>query len=328
MDTMEIRTDPVSQLGLTRKMHTVQLRPEQTTLTTDGKFAGDAVDGQFALEAGVPLVQVEIDPDTNVPTGRTETVACALDWNTLGELQTGRFIKRQAATIMCLLWGKETSPHFLESLQNDPDFQDEGRDSILNTLKGYREQDGFLEAKHGRNLRSRKGDQRRVVANTPKKSKDWDFAHRDDIKDLDDNHVHEDESEVSAYSCSTSIASTIDLEGTGFIHPAAQHGLTTRQREQRQKLLELLGSLVPEILRACVSYEEFQIMKFYGEVNNVFAFGHPDNFLATGCQMNITAVGETILKSLGEQSASLHNDSQDTLWTVFWIFLRLVPGGE
>jgi len=125
---------------------------------------------------------------------------------------------------------------------------------------------------------------------------------------------------------SFSLANTVMKgEGVGTVLPAVQAN-TAAAFSQISTVLKVLHSLYRRIMPKSISKFEFDILDFHSNFNNVVSFGGltPNG---TGCQLNVSSLGESLAEYIGSIQGGWHTDVADdeTRWTLFTLLLRVGP---
>jgi hypothetical protein len=125
---------------------------------------------------------------------------------------------------------------------------------------------------------------------------------------------------------SYSLASTVlKGEGHGTVLPAVQVNMQAAQA-QLGAVLTCLHRLRRLLIPLSVSKFEHEIWDFYSEINNVVSFGglEPNG---TGCQLNVSCIGDAPLEDMIGLQGSWHMDELDDRagFTVFVLLLSVGP---
>ncbi|KIO26171.1 hypothetical protein M407DRAFT_24504 [Tulasnella calospora MUT 4182] len=107
-------------------------------------------------------------------------------------------------------------------------------------------------------------------------------------------------------------------KGHGLAIPATQFR-SRDANEIRERLNYLVGSLVPLVLEESSMQEEYDSLKFRGEMVNVPGQRAPENRFTTSLQLNMSYSCFTLVDSIGAIQGNLHVDHQDdkAAFTVF-----------
>ncbi|KAJ6596545.1 hypothetical protein B0H10DRAFT_2441881 [Mycena sp. CBHHK59/15] len=191
--------------------------------------------------------------------------------------------------------------HTFESLRHEKDFWDIYKDTVL-VAKGLR---GCQP--------SGNSDEVFPIADFPIKTNDRSPANVPDG------------CKVGSFNLANTLLKGI---GRGVVLPAAQVD-TSEFSGQISTVLQCLGRLRRRLLRKTLSKYEYEATKFNSDDMNVVGFGGLELNNATSCQLNMSALWQSLVKALGIQGGE-HPDSKDeeTRKTYLLLLFNLPPGSD